>query len=88
MIFNGIVFLITSIVNFLLDLLPDEDPAVTAQLTGTLDIFKDMLETMAWWFPVDGFFTIMTMIFTIELVLLLWRLGKWIASITPWINLK
>jgi len=88
MIFNGIVYFITQIVNFLLDLLPDEDPTVTLQLTGSLDIFKNMLSSMAWWFPVDGFFTIMVMIFTIESVMLLWRLGKWIASITPWINLK
>jgi len=80
MIGNAILSLVNSVTLYILGLLPDADQEVITQFSSQISQFRQMLEDINWFFPVDTFLIFMSIIITIELAISLFKLVRWIAS--------
>ena len=80
MIWNGIIQSILAVFNLLLGLLPLADANVTTRLTASIIPFKTYMSNADWLFPVQDFFTILTIIMTIEAGIVLIKILHWIAK--------
>lgn len=80
MIWNSIISVIIAVFNFLIGLFPIADPLVTTRLTATITPFKTFMSGADWLFPVTDFFTILTIIMTVEAGILLIKILHWIVK--------
>lgn len=80
MILRAIIALVSVVIVSILQFLPFADPAVISQIDSGLTPFKNYLAGADWFFPMATFFTVVSMVFVIESVILLFKLIHWLAK--------
>lgn len=81
MIFNAIIRLLSSVFNFILNIFPPADPAVTTFLHSAYHNFYSLLAPFNWIFPVDVFATLLGLTALVFAYTALLKLVRWIGSI-------
>lgn len=80
MIWNGIISAIVSGLNAILSLFPIADATVISSLSNSVASFKTAIASADYLFPVSEFFTIMTIVISIEAGILLIKIIHWLAK--------
>lgn len=81
MIIDFVITFITSIVIWLLNLLPIADSTVTSNITNYFNSFKVWLGSANNMFPVDHLFIVITAMILIKNSLYLWKVFSYIGGI-------
>jgi hypothetical protein len=81
MIFKSIITLLTSIFDTLLGFFPAVDTTITAGIHDSLYNVKAYVYQFNWIFPADTFFQCLTIILAFYVLIGVFRLVKFIASI-------
>ena len=71
---SGLMFLLTA-------LLPAASSTTTAAITNGVSGFRSALISINWFFPIDTALSFIAIMFSIEAILLAWKVGRWIAGI-------
>lgn len=89
MILNMWISGVTTMLLFVINLLPNADSAVTAQINSTAVTFISYLEKANYVFPMDTLAIVIGIMITIEIVVLNWQIIKKVAHVISggWIKL-
>lgn len=79
MIFDAISGFALAALNLVLSLFPSADSGIVSQITSGLEPFKSAVATANWFFPVGTFFSLMGIIFVVELGIFSYKLIIFLA---------
>lgn len=79
MIFGILIAFVADIMTALVELFPTASTTNIAQITANLSNFKTSMGTAGYIFPVDTFFTLISIVFTIEASMLAYKVIRYIA---------
>lgn len=81
MILDNIFTWMLGPINYLIGLLPNADSGITSTINNTLSSFRSSLGTINWFFPVDTFLQLMSIVIVIEGILLIWKIARYIIGL-------
>lgn len=81
MILDNIFIWMLGPINYLIGLLPSADSGITSTINNTLSTFRSGLATINWFFPVDTFLQLMSIVIAIEGILLVWKIARYIIGL-------
>ncbi len=79
MLFDALVTIIVSIINFIIGLLPNFDYSANNFITTQLVAFRNLMISNNWWFPVDALFYIIRLTIVLFTTIYTWLLVRFIA---------
>lgn len=80
MILDAIMFVAYSVLGLIIELFPSADTATVAYINSQFSALKSGLDTINWFFPIDQLYSVLGIVFTIELVLLGTRVAMWLTE--------
>jgi len=79
-LFTAFLYLFLEVADFLVDLLPETSPTVSAQIVSFVTPFRNILATSNYLFPVEDLFIVMGIILTVESSMFLFKVVQWILQ--------
>lgn len=81
MIIDNIILFLFTPVTFLVSLLPTADVDILGIITGSVADFRSSLITINWFFPVNLALAFLSIVFSIEALLFLWKSARYIIGL-------
>lgn len=80
MIFNGIIALITTILNGAIGFFPDADSTILEFITSKVGVINDNLAYINHYFPSGDLVRMISLILSIELIMIVIKISAWLLS--------
>lgn len=80
MIVEWLIDFVLTVIDAVVSLLPNADVNITNFIVNGLTNFRTLVAGVDWIFPVNTFLLVLTMVLTIEGIILLFKIGKWVAA--------
>jgi len=77
-IWNYLFSFVFNFLNWLVNLLPNADPATISFISSQVTTFRGYLSSISWIFPVNELLLLLGVVITIELTLLISKVIKWV----------